>query len=187
MTTNKHLLFLRVAGFTLVELLVSVTVMAILLAVTVPSFKATVMNSRIAAQTDAFANALNYARNTAVSQNVNVMTCPAGAAGSTVCGANWQSGWIIVRQPAGGGNVLLQSFFTAPNDPVLSNVAIAGVAANSVTFDSRGIATTQANFKTCDNRGATFARSVEVLPTGFIQTSTTMGVAVWDGGALTCP
>lgn len=177
----------QVAGFTLVEILLSIAVMAILLAVTAPAFKATIMNSRISAQTDGFVNALNYARNTAVSQNINVVVCPAGTAGSTTCGTNWRAGWIAVSQPTAGANFLLLSFFTGANDPILSNVPIGGVAANTVTFDPRGLATTQANFKTCDTRGGAFARSVEVLPTGFVQTNSTMGVAVWDSSALACP
>ena len=175
-----------VEGLTLIELLISITIMAIILVFMVPSFKNTLMNNRVLTQTDALINALSYARNTALSQNINVALCPAGAVGSTTCGISWQNGWIIVSQPA-GGPVLLQANVAGANDPVLSVVPIGGVAAINVTFDPLGIATTQANFKSCDSRGASFARSVVVLPTGFIQSSSTMGIAAWDGSALTCP
>ena len=174
-------------GFTLVELLISIAVMATLLILTLPSFKNIVMNSRISAQTDALFNSLSYARTTALTQAINVSVCPAITAGSTTCGTNWQNGWIVVSQPTASPAVLLQAYFTSTNDPVLSNVPIGGVSASIVTFDPRGITTTQANFKSCDNRGGSFARSVEVLPTGFIQSSTTMGTAAWSGGALACP
>ena len=177
----------KTRGFTLVELLVSITVMAILLVLTLPSFQNSVMNNRISAKIDALANSLSYARNTALSQNIDVSVCPAGTAGSTTCGTSWQNGWIVVSQPTVGPAVLLQATLTGVNDPLLSAVPIGGVAASSITFDSRGLATTQANFKACDHRGGAFARSVEVLPTGFIQTGSTMGMAAWDGGALTCP
>lgn len=171
----------------MVELIIAVTVMAILLVLTIPSFKNTLMNNRILTQTDALSNSLSYARNTALSLNTNVIACPASMPGSTTCGANWQQGWIIVSQPAVGASILLQANFSGVNDPALSTVPIAGVAATSVTFDSRGIATTQANFKSCDNRGGAFARSVEVLPTGFILSGDAMGTAVWDGSRLACP
>ncbi len=184
---DKPILLSHEIGFTLVELLLSLTVIAIVLSLTAPSLKEIIMNNRISAQTDALSGALSYARNTAISQNIDVLVCPSSTSGSTNCGATWQNGWIIVGQTSTGGNRLLQSFFTGPNDPILSGVAIAGVTANSVTFDSRGIATTHAHFKICDSRGAAFARSVEVLPTGFIQTSATTGVAVWDDSVLTCP
>jgi type IV fimbrial biogenesis protein FimT len=185
--SNSYSLPTHVAGFTLVELLISITVLAVLLALTVPSFKNTLMNNRVLAQTDALTNALGYARNVALSQNINVLACPANTPGSTACGTHWNNGWIIVGQPTNGPAVLLQANFSGVNNPVLSTVPIGGVAAASVTFDPRGIATTQANFKLCDSRGGAFARSVRVLPTGFIQSSPTMGVAAWDGSDLTCP
>lgn len=179
--SNNHSLPQQVAGFTLVELMISVAVLTILLVLTIPSFKDMLMNNRITAQTDALTNSLNYARNIALSQNVSVVTCPFNAAGSTACGGSWQNGWIVATQPTTGGPVLMKANTLGANDPTLSSTV------TSVTFDSRGIATTQANFKSCDNRGGAFAQSVEVLPTGFVQSGSTMGFAVWDGGALTCP
>ncbi len=171
----------KVRGFTLIELLISITVLTVLLVLTVPSFKDMLMNNRITAQTDALSSALSYARSTALTQNMNVVACPFSAAGSTACGGNWQNGWIVVSQPATGNPTLLQANSTGANDPVLS------ATIPSVTFDARGIATTQGNFKICDNRGGAFAQSVQVLPTGFVQSGSTRGSAVWDGSGLTCP
>lgn len=165
----------------MVELLITITVLTILLALATPSFRTMLMNNRILAEADALTNSLNFARNTALTQNITVIVCPFNAAGSTTCGGSWQNGWIVATQPATGTPVLLHSHATGTNDSVLSATTA------SVTFDSRGIATTQTNFKLCDTRGANFAHSVEVLPTGFVQSSSTAGVAVWNGGALTCP
>ncbi|MDE2300293.1 MAG: GspH/FimT family protein, partial [Burkholderiales bacterium] len=64
--------------------------------------------------------------------------------------------------------------------------------ATSVSFNSRGIAGTPAQFKLCDSRGANYARSVLVQATGLALAGQTGGLgltnaaAVW-GGALTCP
>lgn len=179
--SNRHSLPPQVRGFTLIELLISITVLTILLVLTMPSFKDMLMNNRVASQADTLTSALNYARSTALSLNNNVVTCPFGAAGSTTCGGNWQNGWIVVSQPAIGTPVLLQANSTGVNDPVLS------ATVPSVTFDARGIATTQSNFKICDSRGGAFAQSVQVLPTGFVQSGSTVGSAVWDGSGLTCP
>lgn len=185
--SNSHSLPPHVAGFTLIELIVSITVLTILLVLTLPAFQAMLMNNRVLANADSLANSFNYARNVALSQNINVTTCPIGATASTTCGANWQSGWIVVSQPATGAAVLLQANATSANAPVVTAIQVNGAAAGSVTFDARGIATTQANFVVCDSRGSAFARSVEVLPTGFVQSGSTMGIAVWNGGALVCP
>ena len=174
-------------GITLVELLVTMSVLTIVLSLAMPTFRDMLMNSRILTHKDALFNALNYARNTALKQNINMQTCPIGATGSTACGANWQAGWIIITQPPTGAPVLLQAYLAGPNDPQLSMVPIAGVTPTAVTFDSRGLATTQANFKLCDNRGGSFAQSLVVLPTGFVQSASAIGTAAWDGSALTCP
>lgn len=179
--SNQFLLIYGMLGFTLVELMIALTLTAIVLVLAIPSFKNIIMNSRISAETNAIASSLNYARNIAVSQNATTTVCPFSAQGSTTCGGNWQSGWIVVNQSAINGPTLLQTNMSGSNDPVLSSTAA------SVTFDTVGIATTQAHFKTCDSRGGAYAESVEVLPTGFVETGYTMGTAVWDGTALTCP
>ena len=174
-------------GVTLIELLVSICIMAVLLAVTIPSFKTMLMNNRILTTTDALTNSLNYARNVALNQSITVMACPASTLNATSCGNDWSKGWGIISQPATGVPILLQGHLLGTNDPTLSNVAINNTGIVSISFDSKGIATTAAYFKVCDNRGGSYARSIEVLPTGFVQSSPSIGIAVWDGSTLMCP
>lgn len=174
-------------GITFVELLVTVTVATMILLFAVPYFKHMIMDKRMMTARDALINGLNYARNTALTQNATIQACPIGSSGSTTCGTNWSSGFMVVSQPASGGKVLLQSYRAGTNAPTLSVVPISGVSASTITFDSRGITTTQAYFKLCDSRGGAYATSVQVLPTGLVQTAASVGTAVWNGGALTCP
>ncbi|HWX04169.1 GspH/FimT family pseudopilin [Collimonas sp.] len=173
-------------GFTLIELLITIVIAAILMALAMPSFSSMLMNNRLSAQANAFVNALNYARSNALTQNVNAQVCPLGAAGSVTCGTNWGAGWIVITLPATGTSVLLQSHQVGPRDPVLSAVAFNGATASGITFDPRGLATTQSNFKICDSRGASYARSLQVIATGSVQQGPTPGQAIW-GGALVCP
>lgn len=174
-------------GITFVELLITMTMVVIVSVFAAPYFKNMLMDKRMMAARDALINGLNYARNTALTQNATIQACPIGSSGSTTCGANWQTGFMIVSQLAAGGSVLLQSYSAGPNAPTLSTVPISGVAPTTITFDSRGISTTQAYFKLCDSRGGSYAWSVQVLPTGLVQTTGQVGTAVWNGGALTCP
>jgi type IV fimbrial biogenesis protein FimT len=167
-------------GFTLIELMVTIAIAAILLSLAVPSFQAMVMNNRLTAQAGGLNTALNYARNTALSQAVNVVVCPVGALGSTTCGASWGTGWMVVRDPA-GTPTLLQSQLAPSSNAVLSSPA------TSVVFGPRGLAGTVSSFKVCDSRGAAFARSVQVLATGFVQAGATPGQVAWGSTALTCP
>jgi type IV fimbrial biogenesis protein FimT len=175
-------------GFTLIELMVTIAIAAILIAMAVPSFQSMLVNNRMSAATNGLFNALNYARNAALTGNTTVLVCPVGAFGSTACGANWPSGWMAVNTGV-APPLLLQSWTLAANAPALTSPS--GTA--SVTFNSRGITSgNAANFKLCDSRGANYARSLQVMATGLVQVSPTggagltNGTAVW-GGALTCP
>ncbi|CEG58505.1 GspH/FimT family pseudopilin [Legionella fallonii] len=183
-TNNKEQPPLKIkvnAGFTLIELMVTLSVLCLLLVLAIPSFKSMMLNNRLIANTDSLVNALSYARSTALYQEISVVVCPLGSLNSTSCGGSWSSGWIVITQPASGTSTLLKSQQYSSNDPTLSSNV------TSVTFDAHGIATTQSNFKLCDNRGGTFATSVEVLATGFVQLGNTPGQAVWDNSALACP
>ena len=181
MANHRHPQLNVTDGFTIIELLISIAVIAILLAITAPSFKNMIMNNRVTSIADGFTSGLGYARNTALTQTMSVMTCPFGGVGSTSCGTTWQNGWSIISQPASGTPALLSANSSGPNDPILSGTTPA------VTFDARGIATTAANFTICDSRGGAYAQSIEVLPTGFVVSGANMGVAAWDGGGLVCP
>lgn len=174
-------------GISFIELIITMSIIAIIAIFAVPYFKQMIMDKRMLTARDALINGLNYARNTALTQNAIIQACPVGASGSTTCGTNWNTGFMIISQPASGGATLLQSYRAGPNAPTLSIVPISGVSASSITFDSKGITSTQAYFKLCDSRGGAYAVSVQVLPTGLIQTAATIGSAVWNGGALSCP
>ncbi len=166
-------------GFTLVELLITMAIGAILMSIAVPSFTSLLMNTRATAQTNAMLNAMNFARASALTKKLNVGVCPRGALDSATCGTNWAAGWIVATAPVAGAALLLQSYQTGPKEPTLSPVLVNGAAPASVLFDPRGLASTPANFKFCDNRGAGYARSLQVLATGSSQLGPVQGQAIW--------
>lgn len=106
-------------GFTLIELMVTIAVLAILLTVAVPNFQMFVMNNRMASQTNDLITALSLARSEAVKRAANVTvcassdgaTCPAASASTT----SWAPGWLVtdsagtpirVQQALGGNSML---------------------------------------------------------------------------------
>jgi type IV fimbrial biogenesis protein FimT len=82
-------------GFTLIELMVAITVLGVLLAVAVPSFIDTIRNNRVTAQTNELVGALNYARSEALKRSNPVTACASN--GGAVCSGitNWSTGWIV--------------------------------------------------------------------------------------------
>jgi type IV fimbrial biogenesis protein FimT len=75
------------SGFTLVELLVTIVIAAILMAVAVPSFNTFVAGQRIKTASFDLSSSLIYARSEALKRNANVTL--ASATGG------WQNGWAL--------------------------------------------------------------------------------------------
>jgi type IV fimbrial biogenesis protein FimT len=84
-------------GFSLLELMVVVSITAILLTVGIPSFQSTMLRARGAALADTLITSIYFARSEAVSRNALVSLC-ASIDGVACNGAatNWNSGWIAV-------------------------------------------------------------------------------------------
>lgn len=101
----------KARGFTLIELIVTVAIAALLLGIGVPSFVRTVKSNSMSSGVNAFMSDLRYARSEAVRRGGKVVMCrsedpesatPAcAAAGATVKG--WASGWLVFHDLDGDG------------------------------------------------------------------------------------
>jgi type IV fimbrial biogenesis protein FimT len=81
------------AGFTLVELMITVAVVAILAAIALPSFQTSIRSNRAATATNEMIASLSLARTEAIRSNRSASMC--ASADGTACGANWSAGWIV--------------------------------------------------------------------------------------------
>jgi type IV fimbrial biogenesis protein FimT len=84
-TSGEHIMD-KQHGFTLIELIITMTIAAIVLAIGVPSFQGMMRNNRAAAHMNEFISALNLARSEAVKRGVNVGLVPNGG---------WAGGWTV--------------------------------------------------------------------------------------------
>jgi type IV fimbrial biogenesis protein FimT len=83
------------SGFTLIELMVTVAMVAVTLTLGVPSFRELIQNNRMAAQANDFLASLNFARSEAVKRGVRVTLCKSANSSSCTTSGNWGQGWII--------------------------------------------------------------------------------------------
>ena len=137
------------SGFTLVELMVTVAIAGILLAVGMPSMREYILNGRITAVTNEMVGTLMVARSEAIRQNTTTCVCPItnAAAAVPVCVAsgNWETGWMAFSDfdnncMINGNDVLLRvwdgSGYVGSMTVRNNNATITAV--NSVRFNSRG-------------------------------------------------
>jgi prepilin-type N-terminal cleavage/methylation domain len=117
-------------GFTLVELLVTVAVLAVVLALAVPSFQGVINRNRVTTAANELASALQLARVEAVRRNRAVVLCPS-TDGTSCAGADWSRLVIFVdangdRSPGGDDDELVRDVVVDTGDLVVqgsSNVA----------------------------------------------------------------
>ncbi|WP_152220444.1 GspH/FimT family pseudopilin [Pseudomonas sp. SCB32] len=120
------------AGFTLIELMVTIVVLVILISVAAPSFTSTLRDSQVATTSGELQTALQLARSEAVMRHNRVTVCRRNAAGDD-CenGTDWSTGWLL-RQS--GGDII--KVWQAPSD-----VAIVGPN-SGVTYQGNGMVST---------------------------------------------
>jgi type IV fimbrial biogenesis protein FimT len=107
-TKARHLAWGHGAGFTIIELMITVAVASILLAIAVPSFNQMIISGRLTAQSNEMVAAMSLARSEAIKRNANVTLCrSANMTGCVTSAGAWQN-WIIRVGPAAAGTVLRQ-------------------------------------------------------------------------------
>jgi type IV fimbrial biogenesis protein FimT len=79
----------RAAGFSIVELMVTVTVAAVLLGLAIPSFRDLIRNNHVVETTNQLVGDLNLARSEAVRRGTLVAVI------STSGGNDWSTGWYV--------------------------------------------------------------------------------------------
>lgn len=130
------------AGFTLIELMAAILVLAILISIAAPSFTSSIRDSQIATTSNELQTALQLARSEAVMRHNNVIVCRRNSAGDD-CenGTNWSAGWLI-RQSGGDIIKVWQS---------VPDVAIVGPN-TGVTYQRSGMISTTASFSVTQSR-----------------------------------
>lgn len=91
-------------GLTLVELMITLVVLAIILAIAIPSFENTIASSRLAGVTNDLNGSLALARSEAIRRGQRVTVCNSNDGQQCAAAGNWGSGWIVFVDTTRAGN-----------------------------------------------------------------------------------
>ena len=175
------------AGFTLVELMVTVAVLAVLMAIAVPSFTDYTRSQTLSARASALHQDMTLARAEAVKLQLNVEL--------DAKGGDWTKGWTVYadanangKQDKGEPSLHDQEAFDSGYVMKGANGSD-GSAKGGIAFNRRGavVGGNGANFLMCapgwnKSNDQGFARNMRVLPSGRSE----VGKGKGGGPGLTC-
>ena len=99
----------RTSGFTLLETLTVMTIVAVLMALAIPSYKYVTNANRISGEVNGLLGDMQYARSEAIKEGQTVTVCssanPTSVAPTCAGTVTWQSGWIVFSDVNGNGAV----------------------------------------------------------------------------------
>jgi type IV fimbrial biogenesis protein FimT len=149
-----------VRGFTVIELMITLTLVAILVGVAAPSIREAMMSIRVTGQTNDLMSDLALARSEAARRNVPVVVCSSNN-GTTCTNSAWNEGWVVYPDVVVDGVQATnadEQFIKARRklegtNALVLNCAPAGVNADKrVTYGSLGSAGGVLKFTLCDSR-----------------------------------
>lgn len=155
----------KLNGFSLIEIMVTIAIIAILMGVGVPSMMGMIAGNRLTTQTNDLVADISFARAEAIRRNQSVTFCRTATATSHTCadGTTWTH-WIVTNNPAAGvdANTLRRGSLSsaASSELTLSST----FPSSRVVFRSNGLADGAGSLQLCSSRVS--SENVRLLDVG---------------------
>ena len=172
MIPTKNLQATPAAGYTLIELLIVVSIVSVLVALSAPGFQDTIEASTTNSQIKVMLTTLNLARSEAIKRGQDVALC-ASNDGTDCDEDDWSEGWIVFVDNNGdadgtagsvdGGDEIIRVFDTLGAGSTLT------FTTDLYAYNSLGFSATGGNqtFLLCPDSGnSANARSIDIGPSG---------------------
>ena len=139
----------RHSGFTLIEMMIVITIVGLLIVVALPSMNEMIVNQKVKGAANELFYDLSYARSEAIKRNAVVQVIRTGA--------DWTGGWTVQV----GATVLR-------TQPATKGITASGATAASVSFNGDGRTTLGGalSFNFTSSNSLVHARCVSLTPSG---------------------
>lgn len=158
-------------GFTLVELMVTLVIAAILLTVAIPSFREMVKNNRLSISTNEFVDIVQFARTEAIKREASVMIKSIDSSASS---NEWGKG-ISVGEDLNGDGSLTGTEILRTVEAFDPSITLDSDGFDEFFFRPNGFTSLpgKKDLNLCDDRSGETGRQFQILVSGLIRSSTT--------------
>jgi|LakMenEpi03Aug12_release.lakeMendotaPanAssembly.Ray.scaffolds.fasta_scaffold306027_2 type IV fimbrial biogenesis protein FimT len=168
------------SGFTLIELMITLTVAGVLMMVAAPSYRELIQSNRMSTQANLLLSDLNAARSEAVKRRIPVTLCKSTTQSACATSGGYEQGWIIFADHDRDGAVDDDDMILRTQDATGTDLTIRGKTPiqNRISFFDSGNVSTSGSIIFCDSRIQVFstdrvkARAIIISQPGRFRTVT---------------
>lgn len=172
------------SGFTLMEILLAVSILVLTLVMSLPSMRDFLLNQRMRSDHSRLTMDLLYARSIAVNQGQRVVICPSSSGNECLPDPLWESGWLLFIDKNNDRNYNDGEIKLRIAPALTELIARSTRTRPQIRFFPDGSATgSAATITLCGPRGAQFARAIVISNSGRVRQ---LRPSV-NGNQLNCP
>ena len=128
-----------VRGFTLVELVLTLTVAAILVAIAIPQLGQFLRSHRLSTDVNDLVADISYARSEGLKRTINVGVCKSDNRATCTASGSWASGWIVFVDADSSGGWTAGDQVLRAHDPLPASISVAAAAADTLYYNSQAL------------------------------------------------
>lgn len=156
-------------GMTLIEMLITLAVAAIVLTVVAPSVQTIIAKNRTTSEINELSAIIQFARFTAIDQTSTTLVCPTG--NYATCSTNWNQPKIVFIDDNGNGNRDTSEPLLLSSTGISSSNTMTGPT-DPISFFDSGATNGSVSIKVCPNSKDTkMARAININAQGRVRVS----------------